>query len=593
LQRSWDLFWDNQGDGKRKGLWGDGTPNKLSELVAPDGSLGDTGAPGKIIFKQGDGDVRIHDWFHEATAAGIVMEAEILLTSRNRQAMEHYLPKMERACNSIERTRDPKNNLFLVGPACNLLAPSYGGVKQPDGTFGKGYLAGLSVTYLAALDRMVELYRLLGDKEKLKEYSVRQNITRKSLKQLLTPAGYFVKSIEPGGIKHGVLGQQQFGYLEGVANADAVALRVVDDKTAGTIYNQIASFPAIRPFDFLLTNAPGLDDTYRSWGVSAGQKLSGIWEFGQWVNGGAWGTVEGRAILMYYRLGKFEDIRRSANRAMKWAKDFRMDAPWSQCGENTSNPWSDTGKFRVGGVAVMIDNFAIPAATIRGLFDCDYRSDRLILRPHVPGTITKYTQKDPIRFGEKHLYLSCINGGSRVKSVTINGKTLNIKKSDTLALYYDILPKEARIEITTEGGWPKETSTSPYPTFPVLISDKVANAAPRAELSDSLKNPYTVLSAMKTLLTNVTNADYEKAFVNAAIATCEDYQVRVTMETGPGYFRPLTQERKEGINKFYEQAALSMYTGYCKRMADFAEKGDQQQKNIASLFAEAQKNQIK
>ena len=70
---------------------------------------------------------------------------------------------MERACDSIERTRDPKNNLFLVGPACNLLAPSYGGVKQPDGSFGKGYLAGLSINYLAALDRMVELYKLAGD----------------------------------------------------------------------------------------------------------------------------------------------------------------------------------------------------------------------------------------------------------------------------------------------------------------------------------------------------------------------------------------------------------------------------------------------
>jgi hypothetical protein len=593
LQRSWDLFWDNQGDGKRKGLWGDGTPNQLSELVAPDGSLGDTGAPGKIIYKQGDGNVSMHDWFHEATAAGIVMEAEILLTSRDRKAMEHYLPKMERACNSIERTRDPKNNLFLVGPACNLLAPSYGGVKQPDGTFGKGYLAGLSVTYLAALDRMVELYQLTGDKEKLAEYKRRQNMTRKSLKQLLTPAGYFVKSIEPGGIKHGVLGQKQFGYLEGVANADAVALRVVDDKTAETIYNQIASYPAIRPFDFLLTNAPGLDDTYRAWGQSEGGKLDGFWTFGQWVNGGAWGTVEGRAILMYYRLGKFEDIRRSANRAMKWAKDFRMDAPWSQLGENTSNPWSDTGKFRVGGVAVMIDNFAIPAATIRGLFDCDYRSDRLILRPHVPGTITQYTQKDPIRFGEKNLYISCINGGSRVKSVTINGKALNIKKSDTLALYYDILPKEAQIEITTEGGWPKETATSPYPTFPALVSDKITAAAARAELPESLKQPYAVLTAMKKLLASVTDADYEKAFVEAAIATCEDYQVRVTMETGPGYYRPLTQDRKEGINKFYEQAALSMYTGYSKRMAVFTEKGDQQQKYIASLFSEAQKNQIK
>ena len=71
--------------------------------------------------------------------------------------------------------------------------------------------------------------------------------------------------------------------------------------------------------------------------------MHGICEFGYWVNGGVWGTVEGRAILVYYRLGKFEDIRRSAERAMKWAKDFRMDAPWSQRGENTNNLWSDTG----------------------------------------------------------------------------------------------------------------------------------------------------------------------------------------------------------------------------------------------------------
>ena len=223
LQRSWDLFWNNQGDGKRMGLWGgSATANALSPLVAPDGCLGDAATPGCIAYKQGDGDPKIHDWFYEATAAGVVMQAEILLSHRDSKAIAHYLPKMERACDFIERTRDPKNNLFLVGPACNLLAPSYGGVKQPDGTFGKGYLAGLSITYLAALDRMVELYKLTGDKEKLVEYERRQKITRESLPQLLTPAGYFVKSIEPGGMKHGVVGQEKFGYLEGVANADAV-----------------------------------------------------------------------------------------------------------------------------------------------------------------------------------------------------------------------------------------------------------------------------------------------------------------------------------------------------------------------------------
>ncbi|MEO5603457.1 MAG: hypothetical protein ABIR06_21230, partial [Cyclobacteriaceae bacterium] len=134
LQRSWDLFWDNQGDGKRKGLWGDGKPNALSELVAPDGCLGDAAAPGQIAYRQGDGDVKSHDWFYEATAAGVVMQAEILLVSRDLKTIGRYLPKMERSCDFIEKTRDPINNLFLVGPACNLLAPSYGGAKQPDGS---------------------------------------------------------------------------------------------------------------------------------------------------------------------------------------------------------------------------------------------------------------------------------------------------------------------------------------------------------------------------------------------------------------------------------------------------------------------------
>ena len=283
LQRSWDLFWDNQGDGKRMGLLGGSpTANHLSPLVAPDGCLGDAATPGCIAYKQGDGDTKVHDWFFEATAAGVVMQAEILLANRDRTAIPHYLPKMARACDFIEKQRDPKNNLFLVGPACNLLAPSYGGVKHPDGTFGKGYLAGLSITYLAAMDRMVELYKLTGDKEKLAEYGHRQKITRESLPLLLTAAGYFVKSIEPDGLKHGVLGQKKFGYLEGVANADAIGLRVDDDVTARSIYRQIAAFPAIRPFDFLLTNAPGLDDTYcelrkrqdRRWALQ-------IWRLGQ------------------------------------------------------------------------------------------------------------------------------------------------------------------------------------------------------------------------------------------------------------------------------------------------------------------------
>ncbi len=586
LQRSWDLFWDNQGDGKRKGGWGDGSPNQLSDLVAPDGSLGDAAAPKQIIYKQGDGDVNQHEWFYEATAAGVVMQSEILLVNHDLKACEHYLPKMERACDFIEKTRDPKNNLFLVGPACNLLAPSYGGVRQPDGSFGKGYLAGLSITYLAALDRMVELYRFTGDKIKLGEYEHRQKITRASLPLLLTPGGYFVKSIEPGGIKHGVLGQAKYGYLEGVANADAVALRVTDAKTSESIYNQIKAYPAIRPFDFLMTNAPGLDDTYGGWGRTSGKGLEGFWTFGDWVNGGIWGTVEGRAILMYYRLGKFEDIRRSATRAMRWAKDFRMDAPWAQRGENKHNPWSDSGKFKVGGVAVMVDNFAIPAATIRGLLDCDYRSDRLILRPRIPGSINRYTQKEPIRFGNKSLYVTCINEGPKVKSVKINDKEIVVESTDEVALLYDSLPESARIEITTEGGWQEEASVTIYPVKPSLVSKKALDITP-VEIPDSLKKPLAVLTKMSKLLVNITGADDDRAFLATAIKAFEDFKTRSGMDAGPGYYRPITAERREGINQFYSRTALSMYNGFARRMKNYAQNGDKQQKRMAEMFAEA------
>jgi len=588
LQNSWNLFWDNQGDGIRKGLWGDGTPNKLSELVAPDGGLGDTAAPGKIIYKQGDGDVNAHDWFYEATAACLVMQAEILLANRDESALVHYLPKMERACDFIERTRDEKNNLFLVGPACNLLAPSYGGVKQPDGTFGKGYLAGLSITYLAALDRMVELYELNGDSEKLAKYQHRQKITRQSLPLLMTDAGYFVKSVEPGGIKHGVLGQKNFAYLEGVANADAVAMRVADDQTARNIYNQIASFPEIRPHDFLLTNAPGLDDTYKAWGKTSGDGLKGFWEYGQWVNGGAWGTVEGRAKLMYYRLGKFDDIYRSATRALKWAKDFRMDAPFSQQGENTHNPWSDSGRFRVGGVAVMVDNFAIPAATIRGLFDYDYRADRLILRPRIPGSIKQFTQNEPIRFGEKKLYLSCINGGPKIKSITINGKLINSGSLHEVVLYFNQLPVEAKIEITTEGGWPVEQSVLTYPGVPGLLSIEKTKIQISKELPESLKKPYEVLTSLQNQLVNDFPASFETAFLDEAKKSCDDYRIRSSIDPGKGYYRTITSERIEGINKFYEQAALKMYSGFVNLMEECKVNGNTWQKKMATIFNEAQ-----
>ena len=564
LQNSLDMHWNNQGDGMRKSKWGKPGTAKYN-LVAPDGSLGDAARPDSIVYKQGDGGTDRHDWFYEGTAAGVVMQSELLLASRDRQAIAKYLPKMERACDHIETARDPSNNLFLVGPASNLLAPSFGGIRQPDGSFGKAYLAGLSVTYLAAVERMVELYKLTGNTEKQAEYQHRADITRESLSQL-TALGdhgkYFVKSVEKAdtglGTKHGVLGQPRFGYLEGVANADAVGLRVADDAMANSVYNTIAATPGIRPHDFLLTNSSGLDDTY--WNYGSTKAGEGYLQFGDWVNGGAWGTVEGRAILAYARLGKLDDITLSAERALRWAKDFRMDAPFSQGGANIHNYWSDPGgPLSASQTAVMIDNFAIPAATLRGLFDYEYRYDRLILRPRVPGEISEYVQKEPVYFGKKKIYLSCINGGSNIVSATVNGAKIDVNSSAQVDLLYDLLPAESNVQIVTSGVRPQSSLK------PGTAAD--FTTVKPAPLSLELKKPYEVLKALESLLAQQPDADYEKSFVEEALAAIRAWQISSSMDRGTGINRTMTPDKIASINKLYHETALKMYNGLASHMA--------------------------
>ena len=117
ISNSHDLWFDQMGDGRRKGK---------HDWVAPDGCLCDCAAPGMIYYKQGDGRINIHDWGIGFSAAGLLMQAELLLISRDRDALAHYLPRLERTADFLDSRRDRQNNLFLAGPAGNLLAPKIG-----------------------------------------------------------------------------------------------------------------------------------------------------------------------------------------------------------------------------------------------------------------------------------------------------------------------------------------------------------------------------------------------------------------------------------------------------------------------------------
>ena len=431
LQNSQDLWFNQMGNGKRQGC--PGTPR--DNWVAPDGQLCDAARPGCIIYKQGDGRIGIHDWGLEFTAAGIVLQSELLLISRNGKAIRHYLPMLERSANFLDTRRDPKNNLFLAGPAANLLAPSYAGWRRPDGTYGKAYLAGLSITYIAALNRLIELEKLVKAPGKVKLYTGRRNLARKGLPFLMTQAGYFIKSLDPDGTRHGVYGAKTHGYFASTPNIDAICFRVVDHAQAEKIYARIAAIPGLRPYDFIIANYPSFDDMYT--------QPKGLWQFGEWVNGGAWSTCEARAIMAYYLLGKYEDARRSMEKLLSFARRFRMDNPLTDFGNKVYQPKKP--------INITYDAFGPAAAFIRGLFEYQYSARGLRLVPHIPPGITELEQLDPIRFGGKLIYLS-VAGRGGITSVKINGRVWKSFDERSVFLPFETTPSIARIDISLGGG---------------------------------------------------------------------------------------------------------------------------------------------
>ena len=191
------MWFDWEGDGKRVGL-DDPHP-------APDGCLCDAAQPNGAYYKQGDGNVPIHDWALEETLSAVIMQAELLLVDRSAAKAAPFIPLFNRTLNLIESRRDAATGLLLAGTSSNLLAPSYGAHLLPNGTRVPAFLTGMCVSYVAALDRVVELEELAGFPELAATHRARRAATLAALPQLLAPSGnYFVKWKDSDGTLHGV-----------------------------------------------------------------------------------------------------------------------------------------------------------------------------------------------------------------------------------------------------------------------------------------------------------------------------------------------------------------------------------------------------
>jgi hypothetical protein len=568
LQHAQDLWFDQMGDGKRVGA----TPP--FDWVAPDGCLCDAARPGWIVYKQGDGRVAIHDWGMEFTAAGVVLQSELLLISRDAGAIAHYLPMLERSANFIETRRDPKNNLFLAGPAGNLLALSYAGWHRPDGTYDKAYLAGLSVTYVAALDRLIELEKLAGRKEQATLYTQRRELARRGLPLLTTKEGYFIRSLDPDGVEHGVYGAVRHGYFEAPPNHDAIAFRVADEAQAERIYRKIASLPGLRPHDFILPNYSSYDDMY--------EKPEGLWGYGTWVNGGHWSTCEARMMLGYYRLGKFEDARRSMRRLLTFAERFRMDNPLTQCGSDVYQPNQP--------INLCYDTFGPAAAFMRGLFEYLYRADGLTLVPHVPPAITELEQCDPVRFGNKRILVSTVGSGP-VTAVRVNGRKWKQFDRVTVFLPYSKTPDLARVQIVLGdakpiGGQASSRARASSATqenqgsrgrSPSQVGDAASPAVP--DLAALEKRAVRLRDFERRLAAAGLEASYEARHAHLA-ADCVAAAGRRQQLIKDGKIKPLAEASEAAADRCYVETATKLCNGLEAVLKTYENAGDRQSRQV-------------
>jgi len=426
IKNSHDLHLRTMGDGKLKDSLGiikpDGalTDCTLFQLTGDNdlgfGSLNrpnDTIQTGELInvgtwSKQGDGGGPSSDYHFGSYAAQMIMELERLLVSRDKDNIREVLPQFERTVAMFNTRLDKERNLVKTGRASVLLAPVLHLPADENGESTLAYVSEVNANFAAALERMAELYGIIGDKDNADKHRAVVKHLKKGLGSLRDDSGSFIMYEDEDGIKHGVFGAEKHGYYEAAPNHDSVAMGITNDEDSKKIMDKMLSIKGLRPYKFILPNYPTYDE----------EGYIGMQAYGGWVNGGHWGTTQGRANVAFLRVDEYDYPFEAWERQNKLFKSFRVGTPMPQMGKNA--------EYNHTPYIMIWDGWGSPAGILRGLFEYRYTADGINLRSHLPTGIINYTQKKAFVFGKTKVYLR-VTGEGKVTKVTANGRSVKVK----------------------------------------------------------------------------------------------------------------------------------------------------------------------
>ena len=278
----------------------------------------------------------------------------------------------------------------------------------------------------------------------------------------------------------------------------------------------------------------------------------GLWAFGTWVNGGHWSTCEARMVLAYYRLGQFDDARRSMRRLLTFAERFRMDNPLTKCGSDVYQPKQP--------INLCYDTFGPAAAFMRGLFEYLYRADGLTLIPHIPPALVELQQLDPVRFGQKQLFLTTFGHGP-VTGVKVNGRKWKDFDPVSVFLPYDKTPAVAHIQILLGNAKPR-TGRASVPASPnsADLPAAVEKEAPGTELAVLDQRVGLLREFHRRLAAAGLGETPEAAHVQLALDCIETVHRRQHL-VQTGKIKPLPGPAEAAADKCYLETAQKVCVG--------------------------------
>ncbi len=309
------------------------------------------------------------------------------------------------------------------------------------------------------------------------------------------------------------------------------------------------------------------------------EKPEGLWRFGEWVNGGDWSTCEARMILAYYRLGKYEDARRSMKQLLTFARRFRMDNPLTDFGNDVYQPKQP--------INITYDAFGPPAALIRGLFEYLYRADGLTLVPHIPPRISELQQVDPIRLGKKQLYLSTVGSG-QITSVRVNGRLWRTFDSDSVFLAYKDTPFVAIVVIARGGSSPSAKALRHAEISP-------EKSSPEKEVSESTP-AWTALDAyaarsriffVKLMLAGWGDS-YEAGYARLIMGTVRAAHERQSL-LAAAKLAPLPEISEAAADQSYLDTATNLFDGLAALIKSYEKSSDERARKIFDLWTEEER----